>query len=293
MSILKEKISEKRLLEFFEQAYWFHTIDLGGGRVTDGVYDVRQILDSHNFAASLSGKSVLDVGASDGFYSFDFERRGAESVLAVDTNVYDGSVPTDVSPAKEKIYAAKYQREKEEFDRFNDIFTTLGLKGANKLVVLADYFDSIVTFQQGSVYNLENIGKKFDLVFCGGLFGHLKHPLLAMEQLRTVTSEQCIITLNGALPMPKTKVGALKMKMAYVVLKLLGISQEFSVNERDLIMKYVGNQAGGSFFHIQPTTFREMLLASGFAKVDIAGEYEVTDQRIQSAQRGAVFHCLV
>ena len=72
-------MNEERLLEFFEQAYWFHTIELDNGKVTDGVYDVRPILDTHKFATSLSGKSVLDVGASDGFYSFDFEKRGAES----------------------------------------------------------------------------------------------------------------------------------------------------------------------------------------------------------------------
>lgn len=293
MSILKEKISEERLSEFFKQTYWFHTIDLGHGRITDGVYDIRPILDIHGFDESLAGKSVLDVGASDGFYAFDFEKRGAESVLAIDTNVYDGSIPTDVSPAKRKQYADKYLREKEEFERFKDVYSTLGLNGSNKLVVLADYLDSIVTFQQNSIYELENMDREFDLVFCGGLFGHLKHPLLAIEQLRSVTSERCIITLNGALPIPQNKLNSFKMKVANLILKIMGLSNEFSVNERDLILKYVGNKAGGSFFHIQPTTFREMLLASGFGSVDIVGEYEVIDRRIQLPQRGVVFHCLV
>src|SRR5258706_14494121 len=34
--------------------------------------------------ADLSGKTVLDVGAWDGFFSFEFERRGAKRVLAID-----------------------------------------------------------------------------------------------------------------------------------------------------------------------------------------------------------------
>jgi tRNA (mo5U34)-methyltransferase len=34
--------------------------------------------------ADLSGKTVLDVGAWDGFFSFEFERRCAKRVLAID-----------------------------------------------------------------------------------------------------------------------------------------------------------------------------------------------------------------
>ncbi len=293
MSILKQKISGDRLSEFFEQAYWFHTIDIGDGRVTKGVYDVRPIVDMHKFDASLAGKSVLDVGASDGFYAFDFAKRGAESVLALDTNIYDGSIPTDVSPAKRKKYEKKYSREKDEFERFIDIFSALGLQGSNKLVVLADYLDSIVQFQQYSVYELENMDRTFDFVFCGGLFGHLKHPLLAMEQLRAVTSNKCIITLNGALPIAKGTCSKVRKKIARGFLKMLGVANHFSDNEADLILKYIGNKAGGSFFHIHPVTFREMLLASGFKKVEIAGNYELVDGRLNFPQRGAVFHCLV
>jgi len=293
MSILKEKISAERLDEFFNEAYWFHTIELGDGRVTKGVYDVRPIVDMHDFDASLNGKSVLDVGASDGFYAFDFAGRGAESVLAVDTNVYDGSVPTDVSPSKMKTYEKKYSREKDEFEKFRDIFEALGLEGANKLVVLADYLDSIVEFQQQSIYDLEKLGRTFDFVFCGGLFGHLKHPLLGMEQLRAVTSDKCIITLNGALPVSEGGCGKIRKKFARLCMKLLMVSDYFSDNEHDLILKYRGNQSGGSFFHIHPITFREMLLASGFAKVDIIGNYQVVDGRLGVPWRGAVFHCYV
>jgi len=293
MSILKEKISEKRLSEFFDQAYWFHTIDLGNGRATKGVYDVRPIVEMHKFDDSLTGKSVLDVGTSDGFYAFELAKRNPASVLAVDTNSYDGSVPTDVSPAKIDNYVAKYSREKEEYDKFHDIFSALDLKGSNKLIVLADYLDSIVTFQQNSIYELDKLGRTFDLVFCGGLFGHLKHPLLGMEQLRGVTAEKCIITLNGALPMSGGTCAKVRRKIARIFMRAMGVYDYFSENEHDLILKYIGNQAGGSFFEIHPTTFREMLLASGFGRVEIVGDYNVVDGRLDAAQRGAVFHCYV
>jgi SAM-dependent methyltransferase len=247
----------------------------------------------HKFDDSLAGKSVLDVGTSDGFYAFEFAKRNADSVLAVDTNCYDGSVPTDVSPAKMKNYVAKYSREKEEYEKFKDIFSALGLNGSNKLIVLADYLDSIVTFQNNSIYELENLGRTFDLVFCGGLFGHLKHPLLGMEQLRAVTGEKCIITLNGALPKSGGTCAKVRKKIARMFMKMIGVSGYFSDNENDLILKYIGNQAGGSFFEIHPTTFREMLLASGFRTVEIVGDYQLVDGRLDAAQRGAIFHCYV
>lgn len=293
MSKIKAQISEERLSEFFKETYWFHTIELGDGRATNGVYDVRSIVEMHKFDASLKGKSVLDVGCSDGFYSFEFARRGAESVTAVDTNIYDGSVPTDVSPAKIEQYEKKYSRERDEFEKFRDIFEAIGLKGSNKLVVLADYLDSIVKFEQQSVYDLERMGRTFDLVFCGGLFGHLKHPLLGMEQLRAVTSEKCIITLNGALPTTSGYCGRIRKILARLCHKALFVSDYFSDNEQDLILKYIGNQAGGSFFHIHPVTFREMLLASGFKRVEIVGEYKVVDGRLGVPWPGSVFHCFV
>lgn len=293
MSIIKEKISAERLAEFFEQAYWFHTIELGDGRATKGVYDVRPIVEMHKFDESLAGKSVLDVGTSDGFYAFELAKRNPDSVLAVDTNCYDGSVPTDVSPSKIKKYEKKYSREWDEYEKFKDIFSVLGLKGSNKLIVLADYLDSIVKFQQGSIYELEKLECKFDLVFCGGLFGHLKHPLLGMEQLRAVTGEKCIVTLNGALPISRGTCVKVRKKIARIFMKMMAVSGHFSDNENDLILQYIGNQAGGSFFEIHPTTFREMLLASGFARVEIVGDYNIVDGRLDQAQRGAVFHCYV
>ena len=291
MSIIKNSITRERLDEFFKEAYWFHTIELGDGRATDGVYDIRSIVDMHAFDTSLAGKSVLDVGCSDGFYAFEFEKRGAKSVLAIDNNPYDGTVKTDVSPAKLQAYEKKYSREKEEFQRFEDIYTTLGLEGANKLVVLADYLDSIVQFQQHSVYELEKLGSTFDLVFCGGLIGHLKDPLCALEQLRAVTAERCIITLNGALPLKEGVFSQARVLAAKASLRLLGVSKYFSENEHHLTLQYIGNQAGGTFFEIHPATLREMLLASGFTRVDIIGDYETVDRRIDQPQRGCVFHC--
>jgi tRNA (mo5U34)-methyltransferase len=63
---------------------WFHRIDLGHGIVTPGIDDSQTKLDGIGMPADLRGKSVLDIGAYDGFFSFAAERRGAARVVAAD-----------------------------------------------------------------------------------------------------------------------------------------------------------------------------------------------------------------
>src|SRR3954449_10126890 len=70
---------------------WFHTIDLGNGIVTPGRDESARKLGWIGLPADLSGRTVLDVGAWDGFFSFECERRGAARVVAADSFSWDGS----------------------------------------------------------------------------------------------------------------------------------------------------------------------------------------------------------
>ena len=58
---------------------WYHAIDLGAGVVTRGVDNSPERLARIHLPADLSGRSVLDVGAWDGYFSFEAERRHAAS----------------------------------------------------------------------------------------------------------------------------------------------------------------------------------------------------------------------
>src|SRR5262245_47179094 len=60
---------------------WFHTIDFGQGIVSPGDDDSQRKLKRLQIPANLTGKSFLDIGAWDGFFSFEAERRGATRVL--------------------------------------------------------------------------------------------------------------------------------------------------------------------------------------------------------------------
>src|SRR5438045_7785979 len=77
---------------------WYHTIDLGGGVVTNGVDDTPQRLARVQLPASLNGKTVLDIGAWDGYFSFECERRGAARVVALDHVVWNA--PTAAGTGK-------------------------------------------------------------------------------------------------------------------------------------------------------------------------------------------------
>src|SRR3990170_7920795 len=83
-----------RSLEFCERArqvglgdvstyYWYHTIDLGEGLVSPGIYDYRPTLHVFRFPEDMRGMTVLDVGSATGFFAFEFEKRGAQ-VLSVE-----------------------------------------------------------------------------------------------------------------------------------------------------------------------------------------------------------------
>ncbi|MBO0727938.1 MAG: DUF1698 domain-containing protein [Acidimicrobiaceae bacterium] len=67
---------------------WFHNFDFGGGVTTSGVDPTEVKLDALKLP-DLTGKSVIDIGAFDGFFSFESERRGASRVVANDHWVWN------------------------------------------------------------------------------------------------------------------------------------------------------------------------------------------------------------
>jgi tRNA (mo5U34)-methyltransferase len=62
---------------------WFHIMDVGQGIMTPGVDPTAAKLEALDLP-DVRGKSVIDVGAYDGFFSFECERRGAKRVVASD-----------------------------------------------------------------------------------------------------------------------------------------------------------------------------------------------------------------
>lgn len=75
----------------YQEIRWFHSIDLGD-RVTPG-FKAHDLLNKEAnvvFSYPVQGRSFLDVGAWDGFFSYQAEARGAARVLATDWFCWGG-----------------------------------------------------------------------------------------------------------------------------------------------------------------------------------------------------------
>jgi tRNA (mo5U34)-methyltransferase len=131
-----------------EAIRWYHTIDLGGGVVTRGVDDSPLRLARARLPDSLRGKTVLDIGAWDGFFSFECERRGAARVVAADHFSWHG--------------------------------TGWGTKAG--FLLAREALGSRVEDIDVDVMDLspERVGM-FDVVLFLGVLYHLRHPYLALE----------------------------------------------------------------------------------------------------------------
>lgn len=139
---------------------WYHTIDLGGGVVTRGVDDSPLRLARVQLPESLRGKTVLDIGAWDGFFSFECERRGAARVVAADHFSWHG---TGWGTKAGFLLARQALRSRVED-------------------VDIDVLD----------LSPERVGT-FDVVLFLGVFYHLRHPFLALERVASVTREYLIL----------------------------------------------------------------------------------------------------
>ena len=60
---------------------------------------------------------------------------------------------------------------------------------------LATFLDSSATFVKASTYELTSAlaGETFDLVLFLGVLYHLRHPLLALDNVRAATAGRCVV----------------------------------------------------------------------------------------------------
>lgn len=158
--------------------YWFHSIDLGDGVTTPGYKDPAihaQELRNQRWP-DLQGKSVLDIGACDGYYSFEAERRGATRVVALDYYGWD----TDLTVAKDAHVK-------------HDVRGTIAL-GRGGFDVAHDALGSRVTLivDDFTTMDVSTLGR-FDVVLFLGVLYHLRDPLDALRRLALVTREVAIV----------------------------------------------------------------------------------------------------
>lgn len=156
---------------------WYHTLDFGNGVVTPGFYDHRPIINHYSLPDRLDGKRVLDIAAFDGFWSFEFERRGAAEVVAL-----------DIASAAELDLAPRVRAAMSGADLARSFGGGFNLAHAQ--------FESKVRHIHSNVYSMTPaaLGGQFDVVHCGDLLLHLRDPLLALTRMREMTRGHALIS---------------------------------------------------------------------------------------------------
>ena len=161
---MKKMMTREEILSELERLQpWFHRIDLGEGIFTKTESVMGEPVDhpwgpwqtiGKCIPEDLAGKSLLDVGCNAGFYAVEAKRRGAARVLGVDGQ-------------RQHIRQAVFVRR------------ALGLD---------------IEYRRMNVYELnrQSVGQ-FDITLALGLIYHLKHLVLALENLFEITKELLVI----------------------------------------------------------------------------------------------------
>ncbi|MDB5409811.1 MAG: putative SAM-dependent methyltransferase [Rhodospirillales bacterium] len=128
---------------------WFHNIDLDGVPTAPdhflGDYPAAKWRSfSDALPRDLRGMTVLDIGCNAGFYSIEMKRRGADRVLGLD---------------------------------HDDVYLRQARFAADSLGV-------DIEFRKLSVYEVGQLGERFDIVLFMGVLYHLRYPLLALDLIR-------------------------------------------------------------------------------------------------------------
>ena len=152
-----------------EDIQWFHSFELPDGQIIEGIKPLETLRAEADlfFGESLEGKSVLDIGAWDGFFSFEAERRGASRVLAADHFCWSGP---GWGP-------------RAGFDR---IHATINSSVESLDIDVLDLSPSTLG--------------QFDIVLFLGVLYHVKDPYVTLETASRMCSDHLVVETVTALP---------------------------------------------------------------------------------------------
>lgn len=147
---------------------WYHEFDFGDGlrarsqiENVDGVRQIWRFIEQRLDRIDFRGKSVLEIGTWDGYWSFYAERRGAASVLATDDATQNWAAGTGIHLARELLRSR------------------------------------IEIRQDVPIYELTTLNRTFDIILCLGVFYHLRDPLYGFTQLRHCCHPDTVVVVEG------------------------------------------------------------------------------------------------
>lgn len=184
--------------------FWWHSIELPDGTVTPGEKSpaVQESQWQQLRLPELAGRTLIDIGAWDGWFSFRAEAEGAQRVVALDEFVW----ALDFTRADEYWdYVHSCEARHEPHDiwgpecRYWDRTALLGKRGFDRAhAVLGSRVESVVAdFMECDLHALGS----FDFTLFLGVLYHMREPLRALERLRLITTE-CAVIETAAIEVP-------------------------------------------------------------------------------------------
>ena len=235
--------------ESWRDLYWYHSVDLGDGVVAEGDYDMAPYLPAFHFPDDMTGWRVLDIGRASGFFSFEFEERGADVTATELGSFFDWDFIGGERGAQQfrDLMARTHSGDV-------NAYTQTHITGAFHFAHASRR--SNVKALTANVYDIgpDFPGAPFDLVFCGSVLSHLRDPGRALANLYSVTAPNglCIVSAPAI---------------------------EFGDSPLPLMSLVAADPERRSWWVMNQRCLTELLCAAGFATASIVATFELTLRR--------------
>lgn len=185
---------DPELVRAIRERQFFHNIDLGDGLSTRGDSVDTQVFTRPGAIPDVRGKSVLDIGAWDGKFSFEAERAGAARVVALDHYVWR----LDAEARQTYYEQCAADGRLPDGDLVDTGFLVDGTPGKRGFDLVHTYLDSRVeaVVDDFTTMELDQLGR-FDVVFYFGVLYHMVDPIHALKRLLQVTDGVAVIETAG------------------------------------------------------------------------------------------------
>jgi len=174
--------SRSELLARARQLTWYHSLRLDDSLTTSGLFALDEFVPYYLLPDSLDELRCLEVGAGNGYWSFEMERRGAPHITA-----------TDIADYSQTDFSTLFGKP--------PLTTGPSAPGAfgEPLRVAASLLNSRVEYRLRSVYDLSpsTVGTH-DLVFCASMLMHLFAPFLALRRIADICRDTFLLTTQTA-----------------------------------------------------------------------------------------------
>jgi tRNA (mo5U34)-methyltransferase len=179
--------------------FWWHSIDLGHGVVTEGHKSADTLaleLQGMGMPDDLSGKSVLDIGGWDGYFAFEAERRGAARVAVLDHYMWSIDIPA------QQAYWRRCMEEGVEPRPYHEteFWMPETMPGRRGFDTAREALGSAVEPIEADfmTMDLASLGT-WDVVLYLGVLYHMEDPLAALRRVAGVTAERAIVETEAVV----------------------------------------------------------------------------------------------